>query len=354
MKKRILHIISSQNWRGGEQQVDYMFNHTSTEFDYYLFCPEEAELVKRNPSKTKNIFTYKKRFGFDIFAAFELKKVCKKYQIDLIHLHDSHAINTYILADLFGMNIPALIHRHVNFPIVSKWKYKHQKIKKIICVSETVKNGFTNFIDLNKLIVIQPGIDIRKFSEKKSAEKLRSEINISGNHKITGIISALEKEKNINEFLKIAYQYNTVNKEDQFVIIGEGSLLAEFKTQYSISNIHFMGFRNNIHELLPDFNIFLFTSKNEGFPLVLLEAMAAKVPVLTNEFPSANELLQHEKNGLLYKNMEDAVQKITLLNTNSELRTTLVENAFQFVEQFDITLMQQKITEVYKSIFTHE
>jgi hypothetical protein len=74
---------------------------------------------------------------------------------------------------------------------------------------------------------------------------------------------------------------------------------------------------------------------------------------LSNNFPSVNELLQHQKNGLIYKNVEDAVYKLQLLNTETAQRKQLVENAFQFVQQFDITLMNQRIADVYKSIFTH-
>ena len=81
--------------------------------------------------------------------------------------------------------------------------------------------------------------------------------------------------------------------------------------------------------------------------------MILKIPILSNNFPSVDELLQHQKNGLIYKNVEDAVYKLQLLNTETEQRKQLVENAFQFVQQFDITLMNQRIADVYKSIFTH-
>lgn len=51
MKKRILHIISSVYWRGGEQQVEYMIHHSDAEFAYYLFCPENAALQKGIPAE---------------------------------------------------------------------------------------------------------------------------------------------------------------------------------------------------------------------------------------------------------------------------------------------------------------
>jgi glycosyltransferase involved in cell wall biosynthesis len=355
MKKRVLHIISSVNWRGGEQQVDAIFNYSHADFDYYIFCPENAELQKRNEAKKSNIFTYKKRFGADILAAFKLKKVCAVNQIDLIHLHDSHAINTYYIACLFGLKIPAVIHRHVNFPVTKRWKYNAEKIKKIICVSETVKAGFQSFITEEKLVVIQPGIEISQWSENNNSQKIKNELNLSNEHKIIGIVAALEKEKNIEEFLEIAKKVIEQNDNFHFVLIGDGSLMHTYtqSTKQQKKNIHFLGFREDVKELICGFDVFLFTSKNEGFPLVLLEAMATKIPILSNNFPSVNELLQHQKNGLIYKNVEDAVYKLQLLNTETAQRKQLVENAFQFVQQFDITLMNQRIADVYKSIFTH-
>jgi glycosyltransferase involved in cell wall biosynthesis len=355
MKKKVLHIISSVNWRGGEQQVDAIFNYSHADFDYYIFCSENAELYKRNEAKKSNIFTYKKRFGADIIAAFKLKKICAQNKIDLIHLHDSHAINTYFIACLFGLKIPAVIHRHVNFPVTKKWKYNAEKIKKIICVSETVKTGFESFITEEKLVVIQPAININQWSENNNPHKLKNELNLSNEHKIVGVVAALEKEKNIDTFLEIAKKVIDQNNNFHFVIIGDGSLMHTYtpSTNQQKKNIHFLGFREDVKELILGFDVFLFTSKNEGFPLVLQEAMAARIPILSNNFPSVNELLQYEKNGLIYKNVEDAVYKLQLLNTETAQRKQLVENADQFVQQFDITLMNQRIAEVYKSIFTH-
>lgn len=96
MNLQVLHINSNTAWRGGEQQVDYIFNGQYEHTDMYLFCPEGSPLALKNAHKTKNVFTYKKRSGLDVFAAFRLKSICKKHTIQLIHLHDSHAINTYL------------------------------------------------------------------------------------------------------------------------------------------------------------------------------------------------------------------------------------------------------------------
>ena len=341
--KTILHISSATTWRGAEQQIDYIINQQNSVYNQVLFAPENSELSKKNKDKT---ITFKKRFGVDFLAAIQLKKLCNQNKIDLIHLHDSHAINTFIFASFLGLNIPGIIHRHVNFPIKNKWKYRFKKIQKIICVSKEVKKNFIPFIDAEKLEIVYPGIDIKKFENDKipKIEKNKKEFTV-------GIVSAIEHEKNIEEFIEIANTISSKRNDISFVIIGDGSLKTMYEKQHS--NIKFLGFQQNIPQQLSMFDVFLFTSKNEGFGQVLIESMAAKVPIITNNFAAANEIIEHEKTGYIYKDVDNAVDLIQRILTTYESRIMTTTNAFNFVQQFDITLMNKKIVNIYNSIFTN-
>ena len=341
--KTILHISSATTWRGAEQQIDYIINQQNSVYNQVLFAPENSELSKKNKDKT---ITFKKRFGVDFLAAIQLKKLCNQNKIDLIHLHDSHAINTFIFASFLGLNIPGIIHRHVNFPIKNKWKYRFKKIQKIICVSKEVKKNFIPFIDAEKLEIVYPGIDIKKFENDKipKIEKNKKEFTV-------GIVSAIEHEKNIEEFIEIANTISSKRNDITFVIIGDGSLKTMYEKQHS--NIKFLGFQQNIPQQLSMFDVFLFTSKNEGFGQVLIESMAAKVPIITNNFAAANEIIEHGKTGYIYKDVDNAVVLIQQILTTYESRIMTTTNAFNFVQQFDITLMNKKIVNIYNSIFTN-
>lgn len=339
--KTVLHISSATTWRGAEQQIDYMINQQNNVYNQLLFCPENSALAKQNAIK---LITYKKRFGVDILAAIKLKSTCKQRHIDIIHLHDSHAINTYILATYFGLNIPAIIHRHVNFQVNNKWKYKHKKIEKIICVSEQVKQTMS-FIDAEKLVVVNPGIDINRFKIQESrikTETLKKDFTI-------GTVTSLEPEKNIEEFIEIANQLSSKRNDIKFVVVGDGSLKSIVNSQQSI--VKFLGFRNDIPEVLSTFDVFLFTTKNEGFGQVLLEAMAAKIPIVCSNFPAAKEIIEDGKNGFIYKDVDSAIDKIEILNSTIEKRDSIIENALTFVQNFDLSLMNKKIELVYNSIF---
>jgi glycosyltransferase involved in cell wall biosynthesis len=322
--------------------VNYIFNNNTDEFEHYLFCVENCALSEKNQHQKNKIFTYKKRFGADIFAAIKLKKISKKNKIDIIHLHDSNAINTYIIADVLGMNVPAIIHRHVNFPITSKYQYK--KIQKIICVSNQVKSNFKDFIQEDKLEIIYPGIDVKKYEN----HKIENDKNLF----TIGIVSALEPEKNIETFIEIANKITEKRNDVKFVIVGDGTLKKNFISQISAlkSQINLLGFRNDIPQLLSTFDLFLFTSNNEGFGQVILEAMAAKVPVITSDFAVAKEIIDDKKTGYIYKDVDNAVSIIEELLANNNKRNMIKENAYNFVHNFDIKEMNEKVNNLYRKI----
>ncbi|MFN8238722.1 MAG: glycosyltransferase family 4 protein [Chitinophagales bacterium] len=347
----VLHINSHTTWRGGEQQVHSIFNGRYKNINTYLYCPEGSALAQKNDSFKDRVFTYKKRFGLDIPAAFGLKKICREKSIDLVHLHDSHAVNTYLAAVFFGLKVPCIIHRRVNFPVASGWKYRHKNILKIICISQEVKNTMMAVVPEDKLTVIYSGICLEKFTNNHTSHPLRQELNILPDKKIVGMVTSLEKEKNVEEFAVIALQLNSTRNDVVYVVIGGGSLLNSHTQHYPF--INFLGFRSNVPELLQDLDVFVFTSHTEGLGTAVLEAMAAEVPVVCRNFPVAKEMIQDGKTGSIYTHAEDAVQKINSLLDDSATHQLFSQNARLFVQQFDVTLMNEQLETLYTS-FIHK
>lgn len=346
--KRILHINSNTEWRGAEQQIQYIIQQKTTHLEHYLFCVKDGELYKRN--QNKNTIGYNKRFGMDLVAAMQLKKTVRLYKIDVLHLHDSHAINTYFLAYCLGLNIPCIIHKHVNFPIKNKWKYTLKNIQKIICVSEAAAQKLMEFIPLEKIVIIPPAINIQNYQKEnnKNINPLKLELKLDENAILIGIIAALEKEKNIEEFIKIANILIEKEKKYHFIIIGDGVLKPSY--QNTNANIHFLGFKNEVPILLACLNIFLFTSKNEGFGQVILEAMATKIPIVCRNYEAAQEIIQHQKNGYLYNSIQEAIKYIEEIFKQTKQTTLMVENAFETVQQYDVSLILQKMETIYLNI----
>lgn len=334
--------------------MHFLFTFFSKDFQKFLFCVEGSELQKRNLDN-KRVFTFKRNLFSFLFTAYCLKKVCKKSAIDLIHIHDSHSLNYYIFSRFLGLKTPAVIHRHVNFEIKSFWKYKISGVLKIICVSDEVKLNFIKKIDEKLLVVIPPCIDVYKGSFS-SARENKEEILVSINTKIIGTVSALEKEKNIKEFIYIAKELLSSNEDLFFIIFGEGSEREVLKRKIIEENLDkkilLVGYRENIQQDIGLLDLFLFTSKNEGFPLVLLEAMSSKIPIVSANSGGIKNMIIPKFNGLVYSSgdIKGAISEVNSILEDVTLKDFLVDNALNYVKQFDVPLINKKIEEMYNKL----
>ncbi len=170
---------------------------------------------------------------------------------------------------------------------------------------------------------------------------------------IIGNVARFTKQKGHIYFLAMAKQVLQKHPACQFLLIGLGELLPAMKEEaknLDISeNIHFLGPRTDVEELLPVMDIFVSASLWEGLPTVILEAMAAGKPVIATKVSGSTELVQNDHTGLLVspadaKSLGEAV--CTLLN-DPNLSARLAKNAGQFVQNFDIEAVKSK----YETLF---
>ena len=162
-----------------------------------------------------------------------------------------------------------ILSRKRNNPIKNKFlnrfKYSHPSIKKIICVSKAVESIFENIIsDKNRLTTIYDAIDVSKFKDKKSQNILHQEFNFSPETRIIGNIAGLTNQKDIYTFIDTAKRVkdnNITNNPVKFVVIGDGPLnnnLATYTKSLRLEDdVYFTGYRNNVTDLLPEFDIFI-------------------------------------------------------------------------------------------------
>jgi L-malate glycosyltransferase len=225
-----------------------------------------------------------------------------------------------------------------------------QKLKKIICVSREVKRNLLSIISEADIVVVPSGIDLKKYSSAHNSTtcSLKNQFSIPAEHQLVGIVTSFEKEKNVEEFIAVALALVQENNTVHFIITGDGSLKSSLTVQHP--QIHYTGFRTDIPELLAQLDVFLFTSENEGLGIAVLEAMAAKIPVVCRNFAAAHEYLTDNVSGFLYTDTDDAVYKVSRLLNDAALQKTFTENAFKTVQDFDVTLMNKKLEGIYKGI----
>lgn len=362
----VLHVSTPFSWRGGEQQLFYLFETLQKEaINQVLFCPYNSVLAKKAQKHGFKCILYKKRSGFDLRAAFNFAQLFKHSPPSVIHAHDAHAHTLCILAAWFGLNVPIVLHRRVDFPIKNSffthYKYNHKNVKRIICVSDAIKNILQKDIKKpERAITIHSGIDTERFAKTDNPPSLRTLVGASKTSQLVGNASALADHKDYPTFLKTAQLLinQHVSIEWHFVIFGAGELLNELQEMaitFGIQNqVHFLGFREDLPTLLPQLDLFLFTSKTEGLGTTLLDAIACKVPIVATNAGGVSEIIINNKTGLLCPvgEVQQLANSVFKLMSNNTLKTTLVDEAIQHLNNFFIETMAKRTLDVYQQVLS--
>lgn len=361
---KVLHVSTPLSWRGGEQQLAYLQEELpSNDVKQLVICPSGSVVEEYCRKRSDQHFTFKKGLLSDLFLAKQLVKICREHNVGLVHLHDSHAHTAAVLSCLLFQNKTSLVlSRKVDFPIggslFSAYKYNHPSIKRIICVSNKIKEIITPELrNTSLLTVIHDGIDLAKFAFQNT-HILRKEYNVSGDELIIANVAAIAPHKDYFTFVDTAEILLKGNFNAKFFIIGDGPGKEKVKKYISEKNLQaniiLTGFRNDIAQIMPEIDVFLFTSKTEGLGSSILDAFACRVPVVATAAGGVPEIVIHEKTGLLapVKDSKQLASAVLRLSADSNLRKALAENAFQFVKGYSKENTARKTLEIYKEILS--
>lgn len=361
-KLRILHVSSAMSWRGGEQQLAYLVDELKDKINSVVLCSKGSEMEKFCIKNGIDYYSCKKRSSLDIAFALTLKRLCKKLEVNLCHLHDAHAHTFALLAAaIFNNKTPLILSRRVDFPIKNNWfshfKYNHKSIAKILCVSDTIKKITAQGIrDKGKLVTVYSGIDLNKF--KTRTDKLRKEYGIGHDVILIGNTSAIADHKDYFTFVDVAEKLSTLRNNLQFMIIGAGPMRNEIEDYVSAKGldgwIKFTGFRDDIPEVMADLDLFLITSKTEGLGTSILDAFAAKIPVVGTAAGGIPELIENKVSGMLcaVKDVDCLAESIVELCNKPEKRIELVKNAGTKVQAFSKKLTAENTLKQYQAVFS--
>ena len=145
-------------------------------------------------------------------------------------------------------------------------------------------------------------------AERRRGE-LRAELQV-GDAPLIGIVARLVPIKAHEVFLAMAARVHQVYPAAQFLIVGDGELRAPLEQRVQelglTGAVRFLGWRADIDTLYADIDVVVLTSRNEGSPVALIEAMAAGVPVVSTEVGGVADVVQHGVTGLLAAMDDDA------------------------------------------------
>lgn len=288
------------------------------------------------------------------FAAFFFKSVIPlvKTRPDIVHLHSPTAISQGIFAKFFlGSKLVITMHG-TDFVYLQKFHKMMQKYFFSFCdmvfyVSERMKRGLGELVPESKLQHTPSGVDLSKFENQNRARK-----------KQLMTIGTFKWQKGYEYLVSAMPCVFSTNSDYVLLIAGDGPTKEAVQKQ-----IHQLGLadkikligvlsRDQIMEYLNGSKLLIMSSVTEGFPKVLLEAMACGTPAVVTNVGSCKYLVQKTGIAVPPKNPEAMAQAINKILLDKELWEELSGNCASVVKEYDWHNICNKVHQAYKKLIS--
>lgn len=333
-KKRIKVLFIGKKQKGKItnklSNVDFIEATKKPNQSNYIFLKNLFKIANKLKLKRDTIIHAQRPDWIVPFSKFKNKKI--------VTLHGSHSKNVYLKK---GFIIGKLY---------SKLEKKGLQLADvIISVSDENKKYYQKIYRkypdiIRKFVTIPVGIDISKFKHINK-EKSRKKYGFKKTDKIVVYVGRFEKEKNLKFLIKSCHKVGI-----KLFLVGNGKEEKNIKkyAEKLESNTIFHPFVDNkqIPEILACGDVFTLTSLYEGFPTVVLEALAAGLPVISTDVGGIRKLVVNGKTGFVVDE-NDIIDKIKLLTKNN---SKFKQNCIKKAREFSWDRMGKKIINQYNNI----
>lgn len=231
----------------------------------------------------------------------------------------------------------------------------YKKFNDLVFVSNSAKDGFIKLFGdnfENQRLHVKYNPIISKDVVKKGREPLPELIKPS-NKPLLVTSGRLVSQKGYERLLRVCDQLNKENFNYELWILGEGwgrSHLEDLIQKYQLTNIKLLGFKENPYKYIKQGDIFVCSSVNEGFSLVIAEAMILELPVISTNCAGPNELLNFGDYGMLVDNSEEGLYNgLKNLLSNENLISYYREKSKERISFFNVDYCVHQIELLFKN-----
>ena len=344
----VLHIASGDLWAGAEVQLYTLARaqHSPQGIRVSAALLNHGRLEQKLRQTGINVIVIdeSKLNGFQILR--QLIYSIRKIDPDVIHTHRiKENILGSIAARLNG-NIPSLRTAHGAPEHSPAWYHIPKRLihfldwfcgrflqRNIIAVSQDLATILEKDFPAHKIHIIENGIELKSLTPHDNQNDARP-TNEQRFFRI-GIAGRLVSVKRVDLFIRTARQFIDEHPElaVSFHIYGDGPLRGELESLnhelQTGKHVHFEGHTDEIHTKLQELDLLMMTSDHEGLPMVLLEAMALRLPVIAHAVGGISNLLDRGSCGVLVDDHSptgyaDAIYRLIEDNEN---RVNITKNA---------------------------
>ncbi len=294
---------------------------------------------------------------------FKLCWVIYRRRVDLLHVN-SYVPGNYARLAAALMQVPIVIdHWHGFTRFNAKRRLICRLLGRFTDLSLAVSRGVRDYLvsqaglDPAKIRVVANGVDVAAIDAARPGKAVRRELGLPESSPVIGLVGRLDHwgkgHKELFEAMAPLMERHPVHA----LIVGGGRRMDEVKALAAslglAGEVHFLGPRRDVPDLLNAMDIFVLPSFSEGVSLALLEAMAAGLPVIATAVGGTPEVVTDSENGLLIPPRDAAALAAALerLLADPAWARQLGENARVHVrEHFSLDRLGREINAIYEEL----
>ncbi len=326
---------------------------------HYIYKKRREFKILRKIPYIKRFFKYKKAVWEHRTSAKNLYKYYvgkEKYDVE-IGFYRGPSIK--IVSGSTNKKSKKLAWVHTDFKLcnpksITSWfnnieeaKTAYNKMDNIVCVSEKARESFNDVIGLKEKSVTVYNL----IPSNKIIEKSFEEISLKRNKFTIVTVGRLIPDKRQDRLLSATKKLNEEGYDFDVWIVGSGiheNELKKYCEENNVNNVFFTGMQSNPYSYMRNADLFVLTSYREGFPLVIPEAMACGLPILSTFCTGPTEALKNGDYGILVDNSSEGVYNgLKNILDNKEILETLKKKSQKRYIDFDEETIVKEIISLF-------
>lgn len=370
---RILHAITMLEPGGAQRNtLDTVAMLDRGVFDVALACADAGELLPQARAladlELVELAHLRREVRplADLRALAELRRAIRRLRPDIVHTHSSKAgiLGRFAAA---SERVPIVVHSihgfgfgaHQPAPVRAAFlaaeRAAARRTTAFIAVSrcnldEGVRLGL---FPAGRARVIRSGIDLAGFRARRGGEAVRREFGIPATAPLVLQVACFKPQKAPERFVELAAALASRFPDAHFLLVGDGALRGALERGRRDAvlerRLHMPGWRSDVPALLAAATVVTLTSRFEGLPRVLVEALAASVPVVAMAVDGVPEVVRDGENGFLVApgDTAAAVARVGAVLADPALRARLAARAPDGLEEFERATMVRQQEALY-------
>lgn len=327
-KLKVMHILQDLGVGGTQEVVRTLVQYLAMEECVPIVCTLKDGHLRQGIEKLgiKVEFLEGRRYRFVYLPLFildllrirrALAELIKKYNVNVVQTHTVWPIDLLLLTLLSNTNLRGLLwtFHSANFmysrtalvKFVYNWLYRlgARRVSGFVAVSDEVREAMIRRIGpiQDKIVTICNGVDLRRYEHPANRITVRRQLGVGIDTKLLITVGTLKAAKGHEFLIRAASEIVSRHPDAHFLFVGDGELKRELQTQSQSlnlsDNIHFLGNRSDVADLLAASDVFVLPSLWEGLPMALLEAMAAGKPIVATAVSGTKRVMIPDETGLV-------------------------------------------------------